>query len=85
MSANGVTFRREFSRHHWMPLMHAEVLVPNTLGFLVATRAQWQTLASFKGNAKVTSGSFSDLSDLKDYSTPSSSKNLGLEIDVKPT
>ena len=85
MSVNGVSMRREFARHHWMPLMHSEVLVPNTLGFLVSKRVQWQTLATFKGNVKVTSGSFSDLSDLKEYSTSSSFKNLGLEVDIKPT
>ncbi|KAI9559672.1 hypothetical protein GHT06_013677 [Daphnia sinensis] len=84
-ASSSLSVKREFSRRRWMPLTHAEVLVPSTLGFMISTRTQTQVLSSFKGDVQIVSGSADDLTDLKKWSTPTSTKNLGLELDVKPT
>lgn len=49
-TSGSLSVKREFSRRRWMPLTHAEVLVPSTLGFMISTRTQAQVLSSFKGN-----------------------------------
>ncbi|EFX74857.1 hypothetical protein DAPPUDRAFT_323929 [Daphnia pulex] len=85
LASSSVSVKREFSRRKWMPLTHAEVLVPSTLGFMISTRTQTQVLTSFKGDMQITNGGFSDFMDLKKWASSASIKNLGLELDVKPT
>lgn len=101
-TSSDVSIKREFSRRRWLPLTHAEVLVPNTLGMLITTRTQALVLSSCKGtfciyficiitinnylpkgNLHITSGN--NLVDIRRWSSALSSKNLGLEADVKPT
>lgn len=109
LSTGDVSFQRDFAHRKWMPLIHAEILVPNTMGFMTTTRAQVQVLSSFKGkiifsqnvkeikdrqnnnitstgNIQVKSGARSNFFESsKSHSSVSSSRNVRVDVDVKPT
>lgn len=49
LSRSNVMTQNEFSHQKWMPFAHAEMLMPNNLGFLVEMRVQAHLLAVARG------------------------------------
>ena len=89
-----------FNWQKWLPLASVEIVMPNTLGFLVTTRVQAQIFTSFKGNVKIVAGDLlSDFSakppsgdgdgegegDETSQASGPSFNHPAVEVNIKPT